>query len=79
MKLKDLIKRIHKNKEPSGGWAASIKELKLSKKEKGDLIEAFSIAILTVVLKNIEEKSREITGYYWDGKEEHILYGRKTL
>ena len=23
--------------------------------------------------------NREITGYYWDGKEEHILYGRKPL
>ena len=26
-----------------------------------------------------QKDDREITGYYWDGKEEHILYGRKPL
>tara|TARA_R110002095_G_scaffold16728_2_gene20024 strand:- start:3 stop:233 length:231 start_codon:yes stop_codon:yes gene_type:complete len=46
MKLKNLIKRINENNKPPGGWAASIQALKLNKKEKGDVIEAFSIAIL---------------------------------
>ena len=26
-----------------------------------------------------QKDDREITGYYWDGKEEHILYDREPL
>ncbi len=46
MKLKNLIKRINKNNAPPGGWATSLQGCKLGKKEKGDIIEVLSIAIL---------------------------------